>query len=169
MIYHDLKTLYANDFVYDPSFASFFMDNTLVEIRTHEHVDQDLLVKIRNVLFESEETININLENLPSEDYTCRLQFLYLHDSVCAVVIKNQGGIDNIIFQFVFNVCEMFSVDDNDFEVLITRIIEPFVVNDKVCKTVDVGTIINHLKARGILVMLNSDFGAARVFNDFYL
>ncbi len=171
MIYHDLNSLYSNDFIYDPNFASFFMDSTLIEIRVLDHINKDLLVKIGHVLFESEETININSENVEANSFSYRLQFLYLHDSVSAIVIKNQMGndTDTIVFQFVFNVCEMFSVDYNDFEVLINRIIEPFVINDKYCKTVEVGTIINHLKARAILVMLNSDFGVARVFNDFYL
>jgi hypothetical protein len=169
MIYHSLLELYSNDFVYDPSFASFFMDNTLIEVRVGDRIDHDLLVKIRTVLFESEETFNINVENVLSEEYSYRLQFLYTHDSVCCIVIKNQLKVDSIVFQFVFNVCEMFSVDSDDFEVLVNRIIEPFVINDEVCKTCEVGTIISHLKARGILVMLNGDYETARVFNDFYL
>ena len=169
MIYYDLDNLYSTDYVYEAEFASFFMDSTLIEVRTLDKIDQSLLVRIRTIIFESEVTININSLNIAVDEYSYRLQFLYLHDSVCAIVIKNYYGIDTIVFQFVINVCEMFSVDSNDFEVLITRIIEPFVINDKVCKTVDVGTIINHLKARAILVMLNSDFGVARVFNDFYL
>jgi hypothetical protein len=163
MIYADLVKLYANDFIYDPSFASFFMDSTLIEIKTGDKIDKDLLVKIRNVLFESEETTNLD------DDFSYRMQFLYIHDSIEAIVIKNQGSVDTIEFQFTFNVSEMYVVDSNDFEVLVTRLTEEFVFNDAVCKSVTAADIITTIKARGILVLLNSDFGMTRVFNDFYL
>jgi hypothetical protein len=169
MIYADLIRLYSNDFVYDPSFASFFMDNTLIEVKTGIKIDQDLLVKIRNVLFESELTFNIDSTDSLGQEYSYRLQFLYIHDSIEAIVIKSDNNIDTIVFQFTFNVPEMFVIDENDFEVLVARLTEEFVFNDKVCKSIPVRDIITTIKARGILVLLNSDFGMARVFNDFYL
>jgi hypothetical protein len=169
MIYHDLKTLYANDFVYDLSFASFFMDNTLIEVKTGDKIDQDLLVKIRNILFESELSYNINVGDVVGFDFSYRMQFLYINNSIEAIVIKSDNSIDTIVFQFTFNVTEMFVIDENDFEVLVTRLTEAFVFNDKVCKSITPCDIITTIKARGILVLLNSDFGMARVFNDFYL
>jgi hypothetical protein len=169
MIYHDLKTLYAKEFVYDPSFASFFMDNTLIEVKTGGKIDQDLLVKIRHVLFESELTYNINVGDGAGLDFSYRMQFLYIHDSIEAIVIKCDNNTDTIVFQFTFNVPEMFVIDENDSEVLITRLTEAFVFNDKVCKSITRSDIITTIKARGILVLLNSDFGMTRVFNDFYL
>jgi hypothetical protein len=87
------------------------MDNTLIKVGVGDRIDQDLLVKTRTVLFEFEETFNINVENVLSQEYSYRLQFLYTHDSVCCVIIKNQLKVDSIVFQFVFNCYELFSVD----------------------------------------------------------